>query len=157
MLVLFGHSDETNKPAKPSLLALNLNSWTWEETINHEELKQERQKSGPLMPDASAKKKDPPVSNYIVISSFCGAALILIVTVGGAFIYRSRVRKQQNQIFDYQEQEDLISKPPQARIKPGEGNAGLSGSNKNDGFMWFEDGNGGKSGVKVRKFFGVEQ
>jgi len=165
MLVFFGFTDEKNATATPPVMVLDMKNWKWSSQFL----------PGGTVADSQATSTIQSIltfieSNIIIISAFAGAALLLIIAIIVAVCIRNRIRRQEEVVFD--PRRPLIppsdsgpEKPKMAHVNEAGGRSdpgrltvfsAIQNRCSKGGFLWFEEGGGGKSGAKVRKFFGVD-
>jgi len=169
MLVFFGYTDEITGPASPSVMVLDVKNWKWSNQFVAGGTGGQASSSA-----GAAGILDFLKANIIQISAFAGAVVLLIAAIIVAGWLRKRIRRQEDVVFDQGRPRNTPPSPTKPLLAvTHDGSDGHDGSAKSDGarlsvfpipryrsskvgFMWFEEGGGGKSGAKVRKFFGVE-
>jgi len=157
----FGYTDEKTSAATPQVLVLDMKNWKWASQFLPGGTVAGAGAQGAMTIQAILAFIE---SNIIIISAFAGAVVLLVISLIIAICIRNRIRRQEDGVFD--SRRPLIhpqgpDMPPKAHVQE-EGRrsrftvfSAMQRRSKG-GFMWFEEGAGGKSGAKVRKFFGVD-
>jgi len=160
LLIVFGYSDETKQPASPSLLVIDTDKWYYSSWLNpsSDVASQEAQA-------AAEKLKKNTIGASVIVVMVGGAVALSLVTIGVIYIRRRNKRKRLVDA-EFSDQTALMDPygvrvPTKAVLRHDSGllDAHQSTTERKSkaGFMWFEEGQGGKSGAKVRKLLGVEQ
>jgi hypothetical protein len=160
LVVVFGYADETKQPIAPSLLVLDTDKWYYSSWMNPS-AEIAAQEAAAV---AEATKKNVLGASFI--AAVAGVAILLAMVTAGVVVFRRRRRLQKQQQPDYQDRTALMAEygvrvPSKVVLRENSHHLDVTQSvterKSKAGFLWFEEGKGGKSGAKVRKLLGVEQ